>query len=645
MHSSPTQPWTINDSATLYGVHKWGKDLFDIDTDGNLCISVPSTKSETNAAATVPIVEIIRQIQQKNQHGNPQLPILLRIENHLENRISLLHNTFHTAIANTDYKGTYQGVFPVKVNQQCQVIEEISRYGSAFNYGLEAGSKAELVLALTNITPGNLLILNGYKDQKFIDLGLWAQKIGQRCFFVLESLNEFELLLQRSTVLGIRPRIGVRVKLAVQVAGMWTETSGDRSSFGLDSRQLLTVIQTLRQHHMLDCLQLLHCHMGSQIPCLAEIKDGVRAACQYYISLTNDGAAMKYIDFGGGLAVDYSGTASEYEHSCNYTVADYAKTIVEQIRTTLDPQQIAHPHIITESGRATVANSSVLLFNIIDVMRFIAQDAPQPPASNSPAILHQLFTLYQAVSSNLANSSPLHNYADAKLLRQQLRLSFQHGTLTLQQRATGEDLFLAIAQLLLQQHDTSAAVDQLREDLADIYYGNFSVFQSLPDTWAIGQKFPVMPLHRLHEKPQRDAIISDLTCDCDGKLNSFIVNDNVQTTLPLHPFDKNKKYYLGVFLMGAYQETLGDIHNLFGDTHVVSVRIHPDDTHTISNIINGDSIAEVLTQVQYQPQTLLNKIAIASEEAQQNGTINATEHQQIISDFEATLDDYTYYCN
>jgi arginine decarboxylase len=640
MTNQQPQNWTLNDSAALYGIRQWGLGLFDLNEDGNVTVKVPDTTG--SGEVSIALKDIVAGVEQRGHN----MPILLRIENFLDAQIARLHHSFQQAIDNSSYQGRYRGVFPVKVNQQCQVIEEITRFGAPFNYGLEAGSKGELVLALAKIKKGSLLILNGYKDRDFIDLGLWALKLGHSCFFVIESLSELALLIERSNALQVRPRIGARIKLAVKVAGMWTETSGDRSSFGLDSRELVAMLETLRQQKMLDCLQLLHCHLGSQIPSLADINAGVTAACHYYTNLVQEGARMGYIDFGGGLAVDYSGTCSGEEHSRNYTLADYAHTIVNQVMTTLDKQQIDHPHIVTESGRATVAYATMLIFNIIDVMHFEAISLPQQLAADSAEIVRQLFAIYQQqCSATLAAA-----YSEAKALQLELRQQFQHGEINLQQRALGENIFLAIAQKIFKHQSAASSRDiseqqltDLRESLADIYYGNFSVFQSLPDTWAIGQKFPIAPLHRHLEKPQREAIISDLTCDCDGKLNNFIVNGVERSTLPLHQVTAGQEYYIGVFLMGAYQETLGDIHNLFGDTHVISVRINPSGGFDILQELDGDSIGEVLQYVEYQPQALYEHLRNCAESAVKSGKITLSERQQFLGTFSRSMNGYTYY--
>ena len=644
MNQAQIDNWTLDDSAALYGVRQWGMGLFDLNEDGNLTVKVPANNGVNEVA--VPLMEIIAGIEQRGHN----MPILLRVENFLDARISLLNNTFRTAIEQGGYRGDYRGVYPVKVNQQCQVIEEITRFGAPFHHGLEAGSKAELVLALANIKKGGLLILNGYKDREFIELGLWAQKLGHSCFFVIESPAELTLLLERSTALNIRPRIGARIKVSVKVRGMWTETSGDRSSFGLNSGQLLKIVATLRQHNMLDCLQLLHCHLGSQIPCLDDISAGVAEACRYYVSLVQEGATMGYLDLGGGLAVDYSGACSGAEHSRDYSLEKYCQEIIRQIRAVLDPLEIPHPHIITESGRATVAYATMLLFNILDVMQFDAATPSEQLADHDPEVVQQLFTLYRD-----RITAPVKRYEQALQSRELLRQAFQRGHITLQQRAVGENLFLSIAQQIATQAQGQAQaqgddsphlkqfMEELSESLADIYYGNFSVFQSLPDTWAIGQRFPIVPLHRHLEAPTRQAIISDLTCDCDGKLDAFIIAGSERNTLPLHPLADDENYYLGVFLMGAYQETLGDIHNLFGDTHVISVHINDDGGFDILKEISGDTIGDVLEYVQYRPQALYEQVRTCAEAAVKQGTISISERQQLLKTFSSNLNGYTYY--
>lgn len=627
--------WTIEDSAALYGIRHWGGGHFDLSARGELTVKARFPTGEV----AIPLPEIVAGAAARGH----EFPLLLRIENLLDARLALLNNSFAAAIAAAGYRGTYQGVFPVKVNQQCQVIEEISRFGAAYGHGLEAGSKAELLLALAKLHDGALLICNGYKDHEFIDLGLWAGKLGHRCFFVIESPSELPLILDRSARLGIKPLIGVRIKVSAEVGGLWTETSGDRSSFGLSTAQLVTVVDQLRRCDMLDCLQLLHCHLGSQIPDLSDIRSGVREASRFYAELASEGVPLQYLDLGGGLAVDYLGNQSKHSHSRNYDTADYCRCIVETVAQTLDRQKIPHPTLVTESGRATVAHTTMLLFNILDVLQFAPLALPDRCPDTAPALVARQYQLHQSVTADELTAT----YTEALANRDRLRERFRSGEISLRQRSLAENLFLSIArqvaEKLDQQPQIPAELSDLHQNLTDIYYGNFSVFQSLPDTWAIDQVYPVLPIQRLDEAPTRDAIISDLTCDCDGKLDCFIVNGNEQQTLPLHPLRGDEDYILGVFLMGAYQETLGDLHNLFGDTNVLSVRINENGSFDFSKELSGDSIADVLSMVEYHPTTLLEDLRNKAESAVRRGAISLAERQQILQEFSARLRGSTYY--
>ncbi|MBE0598199.1 MAG: biosynthetic arginine decarboxylase [Desulfuromonadales bacterium] len=627
--------WTADDSARLYGIRDWGAGYFDLNAQGEVAVKV----AFPTGGVTVSLMDIVSGIAQRGH----AMPVLLRIENLLDAQIALLNDAFRRAIAEAGYRGEYRGVFPIKVNQQAQVIEEIVHFGARYRHGLEAGSKAELVLALAALGEGDLLICNGYKDREFIDLGLWAQKLGIRCFFVIESPSELPVILERSRALGIKPLIGARVKVSAKVGGLWTETSGDRSSFGLSTTQLIAVLDTLKQEEMLDCLQLLHCHLGSQIPDIQDIRAGVLEACRYYADLIREGAPLGTLDLGGGLAVDYVGSRANDVHSRNYTLDEYCADIVEVVMSTLDPQGIAHPQLVTESGRATVAYSSLLLFNILDVTHFEAVDLPTSPPDGGHELVRNLFR----VRDDLATTDLQESYNDALYWRDEIRELFKRGQISLRERSLGENLFLAVAQSIAGRLDTLARVPAglqgLAESLADIYYGNFSVFQSLPDTWAIGQIFPVMPIHRHLEPPRRQVIISDLTCDCDGKLDNFIDARGERKTLPLHPLNPGEEYLIGVFLMGAYQETLGDLHNLFGDTHVVSVRINQDGSFDVMKEIAGDSIADVLSYVEYQPQALFESLRSSAEAAVRKGTIDIGERQRLLEEYAASLRGYTYF--
>jgi len=619
----------------MYGIRNWGAGFFDLHEDGNVIVKAPFADGDV----AVPITEIVAGLEQRGY----AMPLLLRIENILDARIVTLNETFRKVLAEANYTGGYRGVYPVKVNQQCHVIEEITRFGSRYGHGLEAGSKAEMILALAALQNGGLLILNGYKDEEFIDLGLSATRLGINCFYVIESLNELPIIIERSKALGVRPMIGVRVKVSAKVAGQWTETTGDRSSFGLSTAQLVAVVDMLREHEMLDCLQLLHCHLGSQIPDIADIRAGVQEAARFYAGLVQEGAAMGYLDLGGGLAVDYTGANARQPCSRNYSLEDYVRAIAETTRTALDPLEIRHPHIVTESGRATVAHSSILLFNVLDVQHFEPVSLPEElPEGIHPLIL-RLYELYSAPFT----STPESAYNEALACRDAVRALFRSGRVPLRHRSISENLFLAVSQQVLAQFRTKAelpvALAGVRESLADIYYCNFSVFQSLPDTWAINQIFPIIPIHRLNEKPAREAILSDLTCDCDGKIDLFITGHGERPTLPVHDLRDDEEYLLGAFMVGAYQETLGDLHNLFGDTNVVSVRINPDGSFDVMKEMSGDSIADVLSYVEYHPQTLFETFRARVEDAVRQKQISVKDRQRIVDEYYASLHGYTYY--
>ena len=627
--------WSSSDAANLYGIHQWGAGNFAISEKGQAEIVIPFT--DTDVKVSLPEI-----VQAARDRGH-SLPLLLRIENLLDARIQLINDSFSRAITESGYQGHYEGVYPVKVNQQSAVIHEISRYGKTYGHGLEAGSKAELLLCLASLNEGGLLICNGYKDQEFIDLGLWANKLGHRCFFVIESPAELPLILERSRKLGISPLLGLRIKISAKVGGLWTETSGDRSSFGLSTAQLVATVDSLREEGMIESLQLLHCHLGSQIPALEEIRAGVREASRFFTDIAAEGVPLQYLDLGGGLAVDYIGNQSNHSHSRNYQLSDYCRCIAETIKQTLDQKGILHPTIITESGRATVAHTSILLFDILDVMRYEPLNLPD----SRPAQLHSLIQKQFDLFSEAKTNDMSRGYVTAIQNRDQIRDLFRAGEISVRERSIAENLFLAIAQRykkrLTHMKQVPVTLAGLNQSLADIYYGNFSVFQSLPDSWAIGQMFPIMPIHRLDEYPERRASISDLTCDCDGKLDRFILSSGESSTLPLHSLKPEDDYILGVFLMGAYQETLGDLHNLFGDTDVISLRINEDGSFDITREHSGDTVAEILTILEYNPASFFEDFRGRIERAVKKGTIDVAERQELLSQFKCCLNNHTYF--
>ncbi|MBR1375800.1 MAG: biosynthetic arginine decarboxylase [Cardiobacteriaceae bacterium] len=625
--------WQIEDAENLYKISHWSNGYFALNEKGEVTV-----KAQENAKA----VSLIDLIDGMHIRGKT-MPVLLRIQNLLEKQIQLINESFAKAITDSGYQGNYRGVFPIKVNQQAHLIEDIVRFGAPYQHGLEAGSKAELMIALSMLKePGPLIVCNGYKDQEFVELGLGMVKLGFNVVFVIETPAELPIILESSEAMHIRPVIGVRAKLFANAAGHWTSSGGDRSMFGLNTRQLVEVVDKLKEADMLDCLQFLHYHLGSQIPNIGDIRKGVREACRYYIELVEEGAPMKYLDLGGGLAVDYDGTRTSSVHSRNYSLQEYCVDVVETIQLVLDEKQIPHPTIVTESGRATVAYSSVLLFDILDVAGFADTKLPERREDEHP-LISNLYYAYETL--NYKNAQEVFN--DALYYRDEARNSFIRGNLPLRVRSEVEQIFMvimkAIAVIINDYPDALSEPEVLKTMLADIYYGNFSVFQSLPDAWAIDQIFPLMPIHRLTERPNRATIIADLTCDSDGKIDKFVQNGELVRTIPLHAIREDEPYYLGVFLVGAYQETLGDLHNLLGDTHVVSVYIHQDGNFDFVNEIEGDSVSDVLSYVEYQPHTLLSNFRETAEKAVRSGRITPAERQKLVSRFEAGLRGYTYY--
>lgn len=635
------QRWSCEDSAELYGIRNWGAEYFDISPEGDVVVRPFGPQSPV----AVSIPAIIRGMRERGL----DTPVLLRIENILDSQISRLHESFRSAIASLGYRGEYRGVFPIKVNQQQQVVEAIAHFGSRYHHGMEVGSKAELFAALSQLRDEEAcLVCNGYKDEEFIDLGLYAVRMGFRCFFVVEMLSELELILERSASLGIKPLIGVRAKLASQAGGHWIDSGGERSAFGLTITQIVDVVDSLRARGMLDCLLLLHSHLGSQVSNIRDIRNGVMEASRVYAGLVREGAPMGYLDLGGGLAVDYDGSRTNFISSRNYTLDEYCMDVVEAVMSILDESGVPHPNIITESGRATVAYYSVLLFNILDVSRVEQQDFAEsdtpPLPDDAPEAARNL---HQALAGlTLRNLQECYN--DAIYYRDEIRQQFLHGKVSLRERTLAERLFwIIIRRIAREKGKLPHPLKDLAEidiALADIYYGNFSVFQSLPDSWAIGQLFPVMPVHRLNEVPSRQAIVSDITCDSDGRMDHFIdPRQGVKKTLDLHPLKEGEEYYLGVFLVGAYQETLGDLHNLLGDTNVVSVRVTRDGGFEFARELKGDSVADILSYVEYDPRRMLEGLRKAAENAVRLGRIQPAERYTIMRAFEDGLRGYTYF--
>jgi arginine decarboxylase len=633
MHTDSKNGWKVEDSAEAYRLDDWNAGHFNITDSGHLAIECQVNGS----VVRVPIMDIIEGMQERDLC----MPALIRVENILDHSLKALNEAFIQAIDACGYQNVYRGVFPIKVNQQAQIVEEIVRFGKPYNHGLEAGSKPELIIALAMLeNEGSYIVCNGYKDEEFIDLGLRAIQLGYKCFFVIETPTEVPVIIRRAQALGIKPMLGTRVKLSTTVEGHWQKDSGDRSIFGLNSLQIIQVIDMLKEADMLDCLQLLHFHLGSQIPSIHNIRKGVQEACRYYTSMLREGANMQYMDVGGGLAVDYEGNQQRSMNSKNYTLGEYCSDILETIMLTLDPEEIPHPTIISESGRATSAYSSIFLFNILDVAHFDpVQQLHEPPQGSDEKLKNLREVLEVITPDNLQEC-----YNDANYYRDEIRHLFHHGQVELRERATAENLYLEVLQNILKLAPEAGVLSEelegLQRSLTDVYYGNFSVFQSLPDAWAINQVFPIMPVHRLDEKPTRQATFADLTCDCDGKLDHFIGGEN---TLPLHELREGEDYFVGVFLVGAYQETLSDLHNLFGDTNVVSVRIEEDGSFEFVHEIEGDTIEDVLDYVEYDIKAMKERFRRIVEKAVRENKISVKTRQQILKSFADSLTGYTYY--
>lgn len=627
--------WTPEKSSELYGVKTWGHNFFGVNKDGHVTVRL----EDDEAQAEVSLFNVIDGLRDRGTH----LPVLLRFRDLLHSRIAEINESFRKAIKDSKYRGEYRGVYPIKVNQQRQVIEEIAEFGKRYHYGLEAGSKPELIAALAHMhDPEAYIICNGYKDEEFIDLALHAQKMGLKIMLVLEMPSELDLILERSRKIGVLPNLGVRVRLSTKGSGHWQDSAGDKSVFGLNASQVIAVVDHLKDTGYIGCMKMLHYHQGSQIPNIAAIREGATEAVRMYCDLVKEGAPMGVLDIGGGMAVDYDGSHTNFHSSCNYSVAEYCTDIVEVVSQICDKAGIAHPNLISESGRAVVAYYSVLVFNILDVTSAQTSQSEPPIPENAPQNLMNIIEVNKVI--NKKNLQECFN--DAIYYRDQMRAQFFYGAATLRERGLAEAWFwhilTRISNLIAELDEVPEDLRELSSTLVDFYYGNFSLFQSLPDSWAIDQVFPVMPIHRLDEKPRHRAVLADITCDCDGKIDRFIDKEDVAKVLPLHDFKQGEPYYLAVFLVGAYQETLGDLHNLLGDTNVVGVHLEkgkPVYTHEVE----GDTVADVLTYVEFDPKELVTRFRNFAEKAVVEGRISPKERREILDLFREGLNGYTYF--
>lgn len=628
--------WDVSIASEHYGIDRWGAGYFSINDDGDVIV----TPAGAGNGPSLSLLKVTKDVEARGL----SMPVLLRIENILGSQIKLLHETFRRVIQENDYQGDYKGVFPIKVNQQEQVIEAISQFGSEFNHGLEAGSKPELIAAISMLKNRNsCLICNGYKDEEFIDLGLHAIRMGYKVFFVIEVPGEIDQIIERAKYHKIKPALGLRIKLSTQAEGQWSESGGENSVFGLSMNHIIYAIDRLKEEGMLDCLQLLHYHIGSQIPNISDIRAGAMEACRFYQELVREGAPMGYLDLGGGLAVDYDGSNTNSLSSRNYSMEEYCSDIIESIITVLDKEDIPHPTIITESGRAVVAYYSVLIFNILDISPFEPPPIPEEFPEVDNDLLENLLATYNMVSPKTLQEC----CNDTLFYRSQAWQLFKHGQISLRERAIAENLvkhnLIKISKTSKELAHVPGDVEKINRLIYDIYYGNFSLFQSLPDMWAIDQILPTMPIHRLKQEPVNQAIISDITCDCDGKIDKFPDITQKKSSIFLHPLNNGEEYYLGVFLVGAYQETLGDLHNLFGDTNVVSIHVNEDGSYVFKRELEGDSVGDVLSYVEYDLRAIKNRLRNIAEESIQKGYITPPQRKLILASFDEGLRGYTYF--
>ncbi|MDB9317095.1 biosynthetic arginine decarboxylase [Nodularia spumigena] len=624
--------WKIEQSEALYRIEGWGEPYFSINAAGHITVSPKGDRG-----GSLDLFELVNALKQRNLG----LPMLIRFSDILEDRIERLNACFNKAIARYNYAGVYRGVFPVKCNQERHLIEDLVKFGKPHQFGLEAGSKPELMIALALLdTPGALLICNGYKDREYIETAMLAQRLGQTSIIVIEQIEEVDLVIAAHRQLGIKPILGVRAKLSTQGMGRWGTSTGDRAKFGLTIPEIMGAVNKLREANLLDCLQLMHFHIGSQISAINVIKDAIQEASRIYVELAMLGADMKYLDVGGGLGVDYDGSQTNFYASKNYNMQNYANDIVAELKDTCAERQIPVPTLISESGRAIASHQSVLIFDVLSTSD-VPLELPEPPEEEESPVIKYLWETYQSINQDNYQEF----YHDAAQFKEEAISRFNLGILRLQERAKAERLYWACCQKILnitrQQEYVPDELEDLEKIMASIYYINLSVFQSAPDCWAIDQLFPIMPIHRLDEEPIRRGILADLTCDSDGKIDRFIDLRDVKSVLELHTFKPEEPYYLGMFLNGAYQEIMGNLHNLFGDTNAVHIQLTPKG-YQIQHIVKGDTMSEVVSYVQYDCEDMVESIRQRCEKALEEKHITLAESQRLLQTYEQSLTRYTY---
>jgi|TARA_B110000467_G_scaffold61013_1_gene55731 arginine decarboxylase len=627
--------WTIENSRDLYNIRGWGLEYFDINNKGHIIVQPQNGNNHS-----IDLKELVEDIQAKGY----SLPALIRFSDILKASISNLANAFNKSIKEYSYEGTYHGVYPIKVNQQKQVVEEIIKFGRPFNFGLEAGSKPELhaILAILD-NPEALLICNGYKDETFIRLALMSQKLGKRVFIVVERPGELKIIDQVAKEIDIKPNIGLRIKLTSAGEGRWAESSGEYSKFGLNSMELIDALDFAEQHNIKSCIRLIHFHLGSQITNIRRIKNSLKEVGRFYVEFRKAGCPIDYIDVGGGLGVDYDGSRSTYASSTNYNVQEYANDVVYHILESCQEENLPHPNIISESGRAMTAYHSILVFNVLDVTSFPEWTGQVEIPKEAPEIVQEIY----AVLENTSNKNLTESWHNATHLKDEIHNQFLLGLINLRDRALCERIYWGISRKIQTLSEKlkylPEEIKTLRKNLADKYFCNYSVFQSVPDSWAIDQVFPVLPIQRLNEEPNRDATLEDITCDSDGRLDNFIgTNRSTTPTLKVHELKQGESYQFGIFLIGAYQEILGDLHNLFGDTNTFHVSIQDDGSLKYEQIIEGENVTDVLDYVQFNADELAGRVSGFLVNYVATGNITQGEADKFLSLYKEGLNGYTY---
>jgi arginine decarboxylase len=628
----PADRWTTTDAAELYDVASWGKGYFSVGENGNLVVH--------------PTKELDRKIDLKQlvdslQWRGISLPILIRFGDIIKHRLGEIHQAFDTSIKEHGYQAGYCCVYPIKVNQQRQVVEEVFRHGREYRFGLEAGSKPELLAVLAIADNETPIICNGFKDDEYIEMVMLAKKIGRKITPVVEKFTELELIAKHAEKVGVKPTIGIRVKLASRGSGRWKSSGGYRSKFGLTVTEALKAVEFLKERGMEGSLELLHFHLGSQITNIRQVKAAVTEAARIYVDLKKMGTGLVSLDVGGGLGIDYDGSQTDFESSVNYTLEEYARDVVYHIQSICDEAEVPHPTIITESGRAVAAYHSLLVFNVLGVSGFGEEDLPATIPEDAEQALIDLFETHKS----LTKKNLLETYHDAQQALDSALNLFSLGYLPLEQRSLAENLYWAICRKILRMAKDldffPEELEGLDGMLSDTYFCNFSLFQSMPDSWAVKQLFPIMPIHRLDEKPTRSAVLGDISCDSDGKVDAFIDRRDVKKTLPLHTLNENT-YVLGAFLLGAYQEILGDLHNLLGDTNAVHVSLDAHGEVVLDTVVQGDTVREVLKYVQFNAQALLDEFRKDVEVAVREQRIGYEESGRLLKFYEEGLQGYTY---